>query len=225
MSHRVRARAERAMSERMKQPAMLNAFYDRLAANRMIASIKEPKHIEVALRHRQLLSGVFLLTGHIGVLKGYVDLFNEHGLPVFLHLEKIGGLSTDYHGLDYLAKTIKPAGIITTKTSVVRTAKKMGLITIQRFFLVDSEGLDNIAKSLSQTEPDIVELMPARIPEMIGHVKSFTDLPIITGGLLYETAHAQQCLSHGATAISASKPELWSAVHKLRDGRNVRQMA
>ncbi|MFB9326393.1 glycerol-3-phosphate responsive antiterminator [Paenibacillus aurantiacus] len=217
--------AEPAMSERIKPPAIRDAFYDRLAANRMIASIKEPKHIEVALRHRHILSGVFLLTGHIGVLKGYVDLFNEHGLPVFLHLEKIGGLSTDHHGLDYLAKTIKPAGIITTKTTVVRTAKKMGLITIQRFFLVDSEGLDNIAKSLSQTEPDIVELMPARIPEMIGLVKTFTDLPIITGGLLYETEHAHQCLKHGATAISASKPELWTAVHQLRDARNVRQMA
>lgn len=213
------------MSGQKKQSAALASFYDRLAASRMIASIKEPKHIEVALRHRHILSGVFLLTGHIGVLKGYVDVFNEHGLPVFLHLEKIGGLSTDHYGLDFLAKTIKPTGIITTKTSVVRTAKKMGLVTIQRFFLVDTEGLDNIAKSLSQTEPDIVELMPARIPEMIGLVKSFTGLPIITGGLLYETEHAQQCLRHGATAISASKPELWTAAHQLREGRNVRQMA
>ncbi|MBB3111466.1 glycerol uptake operon antiterminator [Paenibacillus phyllosphaerae] len=209
----------------MKQHPSQSMFTQRLAANRVIASIKEPKHIELALRHKHLLSGVFLLTGHIGVLKGYVDLFNEHQLPVFLHLEKIGGLSTDQYGLDFIAKTIKPTGIITTKTSVVRNAKKMGLITIQRFFLVDSEGLDNIAKSLCQSEPDIVELMPARIPEMIEKVKSFTNLPIITGGLLYEVSHAQRCLSYGATAISASKPELWTAVQQIQSSIPIKQMA
>lgn len=90
----------------------------------MVASIKEPKQIEIALSLRNQLSGVFLLTGHIGVIKGYVDLFNKHQLPVFLHLEKIGGLSTDSYGMDYLAKVIKPTGIITTKTNVVKQRRK-----------------------------------------------------------------------------------------------------
>ncbi|MFC4808845.1 glycerol-3-phosphate responsive antiterminator [Paenibacillus sp. GCM10023250] len=185
------------------------AFLEGLAAHRMIASIKDPRHIETALTLNRQLSGVFLLTGHIGVVKGYVDVFKAHGLPVFLHLEKIGGLSTDNYGLDYLAKVIKPTGIISTKTNVVKTAKKLGLLTVQRFFLVDTEGLENIAKSLAQSEPDVVELMPARIPDMIGRVKSFTALPIITGGLLYERSQAEECLHHGAAAISASRPELW----------------
>ena len=177
----------------------------------MIASIKDPRHIEKALSLRCQLSGIFLLTGHIGVVKGYVDLFKDHKLPVFLHLEKIGGLSTDNYGLEYLAKVIKPTGIISTKTNVVKNAKKMDLITIQRFFLVDTEGLDNIVKSLCQSEPDIIEVMPARIPDMIGKVKAFSPLPIITGGLLYERSQADLCLEHGATAISTSRPELWGS--------------
>ncbi|MCJ8014659.1 glycerol-3-phosphate responsive antiterminator [Paenibacillus sp. KQZ6P-2] len=184
-------------------------FYRGLAKHKRIASIKDPRHIELALKLRNQLSGIFLLMGHIGVVKGYVDVFKEHGLPVFLHLEKIGGLSTDHYGLEYLAKSIKPSGVISTKTNVVKNANKMGLLTVQRFFLVDSEGLDNISKSLSQTEPDIIELMPARIPDMICKVKSFTSVPIITGGLLYEESHAEECLSHGATAISSSRPALW----------------
>ncbi|OZB94427.1 glycerol-3-phosphate responsive antiterminator [Paenibacillus sp. XY044] len=184
-------------------------FFKGLAKHKRIASIKDPRHIEIALKHRNELSGVFLLMGHIGVAKGYVNVFREHGLPVFMHLEKIGGLSTDHYGLDYLAKSIRPVGIISTKTSVIKTAKKMGLLTVQRFFLVDSEGLENIAKSLSQAEPDIIELMPARIPDVIRRVKGFTEVPIITGGLLYEHSHAQECLDQGATAISASCPDLW----------------
>ncbi len=53
---------------------------------------------------------------------------------MFMHLEKIGGLSTDRYGLEYLAKSIRPSGVISTKTNIVKNAKKMGLITIQRFF-------------------------------------------------------------------------------------------
>ncbi|MCQ6557523.1 glycerol-3-phosphate responsive antiterminator [Paenibacillus mendelii] len=193
----------------MKMSSNHDRFYKGLQMHRMIASIKEPKHIEQALAQRNRLSGVFLLTGHIGVVKGYVDVFHAHQLPVFLHLEKIGGLSTDFFGLDYLAKAIKPTGIITTKTSVVKTAKKMGLLTIQRFFLIDTEGLENIAKSLSQVEPDIVEVMPARIPEMLRSVRAFTSLPLLTGGLLFEQGQAVECLNNGATAVTTSKPELW----------------
>ncbi|WP_213528529.1 glycerol-3-phosphate responsive antiterminator [Paenibacillus cisolokensis] len=111
----------------------LEAFIRGLHARPMIASVKEAKHIEIALAYREKLGGVFLLTGHIGVVRNYVELYKSHRLPVFLHLEKIGGLSTDYYGLDYLAKTVKPDGIVTTKTNVVKTAKKMGLIAIQRF--------------------------------------------------------------------------------------------
>ncbi|WP_028608723.1 glycerol-3-phosphate responsive antiterminator [Paenibacillus harenae] len=207
----------------MKSITPHDQFFKGLAAHRMIASIKEPKHIETALALRNQLSGVFLLTGHIGVLKGYVDVFKEHQIPVFLHLEKIGGLNTDIYGLDYLAKVIKPAGIISTKTNVVKTAKKMGLITIQRFFLVDTEGLDNIAKSLCQTEPDIIEVMPARIPEMIGMVKAFTSLPIITGGLLFDESQAQECLRNGAAAISSSKPELWKGSYSFQEQKKLRK--
>lgn len=190
-------------------------FFWRLDEHRMIASIKEPKSIEIALELRHRLSGAFLLTGHIGVLKSYVELFQQHQLPIFLHLDKIGGLSTDAYGLNYLAKVIKPAGIISTKTSVIRAAKKTGMLTIQRFFLVDSEGLQNIASSLAQSPPDIVELMPARIPEMIAKVKEMTDLPIITGGLLYEPEQGQQCLDAGAAAISGSRAKIWRANYSI----------
>ena len=185
------------------------AFLDRLAHLGVIAAIKEPKHFETALGLKDQLSGVFLMTGNIGVIKRYTDLFHEHDLPVFLHLEKIGGLCTDAYGLDYLAKTVRPTGVVTTKTSVVKTAQKLGLITIQRFFLVDTEGLDNIAKSIESVRPDIIEVMPARIPEMIGRVKEMTNIPIITGGLLYEWEHAEACFRQGTTAVSSSKPELW----------------
>ncbi|XEC92925.1 glycerol-3-phosphate responsive antiterminator [Paenibacillus tarimensis] len=197
-------------------------FFEKLLKHKLVAAIKKPKHIEIALSLKNQLSGVFLLTGHIGVIKGYVDLFHTHQLPVFLHLEKIGGLSTDSYGLDYLAKAIRPTGIITTKTAVVKAVKSLGLITVQRFFLVDTEGLENIANSLRHAKPDIVEVMPARIPEMIDTVKSFTASPIITGGLLSERNDAIECLKYGATAVSTSKPKLWrEPLHGIIPGKAI----
>ena len=204
----------------MKSSTPHKQFINGLDEHRMIASIKEPKNIEKALALNNQLSGVFLLTGHIGVLKGYVDVFKAHQMQVFLHLDKIGGLSTDIYSLDYLAKMIKPAGIISTKTNVIKTAKKLELITITRFFLIDTEGLDNIAKSLCQTEPDVIELMPARIPEMIGRVKAFTSIPIITGGLLFNEDQAHECLRNGAAAISSSKPELWKRPYSFSNSNS-----
>ena len=188
-----------------------NRFAELLAERRLIASVKEPKQIEQAIARRGSLSGVFLLTGHIGTAKGYVDEFHRHGLPVFLHLEKIGGISTDVYGLDYIAKSIKPTGVITTKTSVVRTASRLGLVTVQRFFLVDSDGLANIAKSLEAAEPDVIELMPARMPELIGRVRTMTDRPIIAGGFVCEPNHVADCLSGGAAAVSTSRCALWDS--------------
>src|SRR5690606_37075359 len=100
----------------------------RLADRPLIAAVKEPKQLEEAMLYSDALAGVFLLTGHIGTVKGYVDLLRRRELPVFLHLERIGGISPDAAGIAYIASAIKPAGIITTKTSVVRMAAKAGLV-------------------------------------------------------------------------------------------------
>ncbi|MCM3785079.1 glycerol-3-phosphate responsive antiterminator [Neobacillus mesonae] len=199
----------------LRTTTSVTTLLERLEAYRNVASIRDVRQLETALEHREHLSCVFLLTGSIGVIKGYVDLFKKHDIPVFVHVEKIGGLSYDQAGLDYLANAIKPDGIITTKIQVVKKAQKLGLTTIQRFFLIDSEGLDNINQSLYQVQPDIIEIMPARIPEVLGKVREITKLPIISGGLLTERRHAKECLKHGATAVSSSSTLMWKEAFNL----------
>lgn len=198
-----------------KAKASVSTLLERLETYRNVASIRDARQLETALEHKDCLSCVFLLTGSIGVIKGYVDLFRKHEIPVFVHVEKIGGLSYDQPGLDYLANAIKPDGIITTKIQVVKKAQKLGLLTIQRFFLIDSEGLDNIAQSLDQAQPDVIEIMPARIPEVLGKVRAMTELPIISGGLLTERRHAKECLKYGATAVSSSSASMWKESFNL----------
>lgn len=196
-------------ARKTKQQHAVEDLLKRLSEYRNVASIRDVRYLETALSYRDQLSAVFLLTGSIGVIKSYVELFQKHHIPVFVHVEKIGGLSYDQQGLEYVANAIRPDGIITTKIQVVKKAQKLGLTTIQRFFLVDSDGLTNIAQSLAQVEPDVIEIMPARIPEVLHKVREMTDIPVISGGLLRKREHAEACILEGATAISSSSQQMW----------------
>lgn len=192
-------------------------FYRSLVLHKKIASVKHAKHIEKVIQAS--VSGVFVLTGNIGVIKRYVDFFTSHGLFVFVHLEKIGGLHPDKEGLSFVANYVKPTGIISTKSSMIQQAKKLGLLTIQRLFLIDSDALSKGIETFKEVKPDAIELMPGLVPEIVERVKQETEIPVITGGLLSTREQMIAPLKRGAIAVSTGNPELWkedlSMIHQL----------
>jgi glycerol uptake operon antiterminator len=112
-------------------------FFTKVNEDRLIAAIKHPKGIEQFLQTNLHVS--FLQTGNISVIKRYVQLLKNANRFVFLHIEKIPGISYDREGLQFLAKFVQPTGIVTTKSSLIQLAKKEGLISIQRLFLISNE--------------------------------------------------------------------------------------
>lgn len=197
------------MNER-KEGIVLNKeadFLQQLGQDRLIASIKSPKHLEQFLETE--IQAAFLLTGNISVIKRYVDLLKQHNRMIFLHIEKISGISYDREGLKFLAKFVKPTGIVTTKSSLINYAKQEGLVAIQRLFLVDTDAVAQGLKTVQDIKPDALELMPGLIPEMIEKVVKKTSIPIITGGLIQNESHIQAALKAGATAVSTGKSWLW----------------
>lgn len=182
-------------------------FYKRLVKVKKIASVKEPKFIEEALRAE--LSAVVLSIGNIGVIKRYVDLFKSGGFPVFLHIERLGGISHDREGIDFLAHCVKPDGVVSTRNSLIKEAKKQGLLTIQRLFLVDSDAMKTGMQSVQETQPDAVELMPALLPQVIQEFGKKTDIPVIAGGLLRNRDQMAEAVRHGAVAVSMGNCRLW----------------
>jgi glycerol uptake operon antiterminator len=182
-------------------------FYARLAQFKMIASVKEAKLLEKAAEAR--VSAVVLSIGNIGVIKSYVDFFKKHQLPVFLHLERIGGISYDREGVAFLAQYVKPTGIVTTRNTLIKLAKKQGLLTIQRLFLVDSDSIKSGLLSVQETHPDAVEIMPALLPEFIEEYRREIDVPIITGGLIRKREQMTEALRYGAVAVSVGTHSLW----------------
>ncbi|MBD8848317.1 MULTISPECIES: glycerol-3-phosphate responsive antiterminator [Priestia] len=182
-------------------------FLQQLGQDRLIASIKSPKNLEQFLETE--IQAAFLLTGNISVIKRYVDLLKQHNRMVFLHIEKIPGISYDREGLKFLAKFVKPTGIVTTKSSLINYAKQEGLVAIQRLFLVDTDAVAQGLKTVQDIKPDALELMPGLIPEMIEKIVKKTSIPIITGGLIQNESHIQAALKAGATAFSTGKSWLW----------------
>ncbi|WP_232698205.1 glycerol-3-phosphate responsive antiterminator [Brevibacillus daliensis] len=184
-------------------------FYQRLKTHQIIASVKEPKSLERALHAP--ISAVVLSIGNLGTMKRYVDLFVSHQIPVFLHLERMGGISFDREGMAYIGNIVKPTGIVTTRNSLIKLAKKHDLLTIQRLFLVDSDSVSMGLQSVKETLPDALEIMPALLPEQIKEYSDALSIPIIAGGLIRNIQQIETALSHNAIAVSTGTSELWHA--------------
>ncbi|MGD8190688.1 glycerol-3-phosphate responsive antiterminator [Brevibacillus ginsengisoli] len=182
-------------------------FLKGLTEHRLIASVKEPKYLEKAAEAQ--VGAVVLSIGNIRVIKNYVDFFRGHSRPVFLHLERIGGISYDREGLAFLAQHVKPDGIVTTRNTLIKLAKKYELLTIQRLFLVDSDAVKSGLESVQETQPDAVEIMPALIPEYIEEYCRELQVPIIAGGLITKREQMVKALQHGAIAVSVGSHQLW----------------
>ncbi|WP_243291012.1 glycerol-3-phosphate responsive antiterminator [Bacillus sp. FJAT-47783] len=182
-------------------------FFKKLNEDRLIASIKNPKSLDQFLQTE--IQSAFLLTGNISVIKRYVDLLKKHNRFVFLHIEKIPGISYDREGLKFISKFVQPTGIVSTKSSIIQSAKKEGLLTIQRLFLIDSDAVQNGLRTVREIEPDLLEVMPALMPEMISKLKKELKVPIITGGMIQSQQHIDAALKSGAIAVSTGKPWLW----------------
>lgn len=183
------------------------AFYKSLCETKKIAAIRDPKSLDQFLRSE--LKVAILLTGNISVIKRYVDEIKRNDRYVFLHLEKIGGISCDREGLKFIANYVKPIGIVSTKSSLIQLANKVGLLTIQRLFLVDSEALINGIEQVNDSKPDFLEVMPGVIPDVIRDIHQQTHIPIITGGLIKNQEQINLALESGAVAISTAKVGLW----------------
>ena len=126
---------------------------------------------------------------------------------IFIHLDLAAGIGTDRAGVGYLAQC-GADGIVSTRSQIIRYAKEYNLVTVQRFFLLDSKGLDSIEETVKNTNPHLMELMPGVIGKAISRF-SRGKTPVIAGGLIETKAEITAAISSGATAISTGSPHLW----------------
>lgn len=152
---------------------------------------------------------VFILYGNVCNIGNIVGKVKEKNKIAIVHMDLISGLSSKEIAVNFIKETTKADGVISTKPVIVRRAKELGLLTIQRFFIIDSIALENAKRQIEVYKPDCVEIMPGVMPKILRLMKEFVEVPVITGGLLTDKGDVITALSSGADAISTTKRELW----------------
>ena len=178
-----------------------------LEQNPIIAAVREPARWNEAITSPAKV--LFLLCGDIMTVRDMVTAAKNNGKYPFVHLELLGGIGRDASAIEFIAKEVAPTGIISTRTAQIRSAKERGLVTVQRFFLLDSQSLDTAVETARVSRPDFVELMPGIMPELISRFSGKVTSGIIAGGLIETKEQVMEALSAGADNVSTSKELLW----------------
>ncbi|PRO64705.1 glycerol-3-phosphate responsive antiterminator [Alkalicoccus urumqiensis] len=173
----------------------------------ILPAIRDLKDIDKAIKTDS--EYIVLLNTHIGQLKSLVRELKRSDKKVLLHADLVQGLKTDEFAAQFLCQDIRPDGIVSTRRSVLSTAKKAGLITIQRLFLLDSLALQSSYQMMNTIKPDCVEILPGIIPHIIEEVRRDMDVPVIAGGLIRSDEEVQAALDAGAFAVTTSNRRLW----------------
>ena len=151
---------------------------------------------------------IFHLKANILTLGAHIAATHKAGKRILVHVDLAEGVGRDRVGLEYLAG-LGVDGIITTRTQLVRQARELGLIAVQRFFALDSQGLESAADSIANAAPDLIELMPGVIGKVIARF-AMGDTPVIAGGLIETKKEVMTALEYGALAVSTGKSVLWN---------------
>ena len=172
-----------------------------LEASPIIAAVRTPEALNRACQTE--IGTVFILHATLS------HFAKDAGKSVFIHADLVEGLSTDAAAVRYLRDVTDADGLISTRSSVIRAAKECGFLTVQRFFVVDSQALEAIERTVSQTHPDCIELMPGILPTVVSRLHAKLPMPVIAGGLVETKEQVISLLSAGASGISTGREELW----------------
>lgn len=176
--------------------------------NSPLIAAAQHKNLKDAVESK--VSAVLLMEGKLNEMMEKDFQICNNKKPIFLHTDLVKGLSNDKEAVNFIIKYINPAGIVSTKSTMLKNAKKKGLLTIQRIFLIDSKSLKSAIESIRENEPDAVEVMPALAHSIVKYIKSEIDKPVILGGLTNNKEHIIDGLKAGADGISFSKSDLWN---------------
>ncbi|MDT3993987.1 glycerol-3-phosphate responsive antiterminator [Mammaliicoccus sp. H-M34] len=175
------------------------------------------KHILPAIRSMKDMEKFFkmdydrcvLLDTHIGHLQGILEQIKKHDKEVMLHIDLIKGLSNDEAAVEYVIQQYKPHGIISTKSKIIRRAKKLNTLTILRVFILDSTALSRSIELIKQSDPDLVEVLPGVATKVIKEISDQTGKRIIAGGLINTEEEIELAIESGAQYITSSDTSIW----------------
>lgn len=129
----------------------MSIFFEKVNDNPIIAAVNNIDGLEMAIESP--CEVVALLTGNIFNLREISNKVHKNNKLLLIYIDKIDGFSKDTWGLEYIVKNIPLDGIITSRENLVKLSKDMGVFTIRRMFIPDSESLEYVLESMKKTGP------------------------------------------------------------------------
>ena len=172
----------------------------------VIAAIRNEADFKSALS--STVDIIFDLNPDILNLVERLELAHKCNKKLFIHMDLASGIGKDKSGLVFV-KNVGIDGIISTRVNIIRAARELGIATVQRFFVVDSQSLETTIESIKSSKPDMIEIMPGIVTKVIENLKTTMSVPVIAGGLISEAYEAEEAFKAGADAISTGNIELW----------------
>lgn len=173
----------------------------------IIAAVRNNEDFEIAIKSKVKI--IFDLAPDIAEIGEKIKKAHSAQKILFVHIDLASGIGKDKSGIEFL-KNLGLDGILSTKASMIKLAKELGLKAVQRFFIIDSKSVTATVEGIKSTKADMIEIMPALVFRVIKRLKSEVDVPIIAGGLIETAEDAAEACKSGAFAVSTGKHELWA---------------
>lgn len=191
------------------EEGMAKKILEQFESYPVIAAIKDEAGLRKCLESE--IQIVFVLYGDICNIGEIVDRLKKGGKTVIIHLDLISGLGNKEIVVEYIQKTTRADGIISTKPALIKHAKELNFFSIMRFFMLDSKTYSNIKKQIENVKPDMIEIIPGVMPKVIARLCELIEdkVPVIAGGMITDKEDAMSALKAGAIAISTTKENVW----------------
>lgn len=175
----------------------------------IIPSVRELRYLSLACKTTSPL--VLLTNTNIGNLKSQVAYVHKHHKKACVQLEMIDGLANNQTAIRLLKQLFKVDAISTTNIMSANAAKKIGIYSIFRFFLIDSVSLSRSLTILKNSQFDAIELLPSYCsivfyPQIHDVVRPNTTF--IAGGFIRTQRQIDEMFQHGINAVSTSDIKL-----------------
>lgn len=178
---------------------------------KVIAAVRNNDELVAALDSP--VNMIFLLSTNIEKIKSQADLVHSVGKKLFVHIDLAEGIGKDEYGIKFV-KQQGVDGIISTRTNLIKLAKKSGIYTVQRFFIVDTHSVDTTIESAKASKADMIEIMPGVVAKVIKRLKKELEMPVVAGGLIETKEEFDEAISCGAFAVSTGKSMFWRSANE-----------
>lgn len=172
----------------------------------IIAVIRSNRSLEKALKSDVKI--IIDFSANVLEINERVKKVHKSGKEFYVHIDVAKGIENNKSGIEFLKK-IGVDGILTKNALLIKTAKEVGVKTIQRFFIVDSESVTTAIECVKFSKPDMIDIVPGTVMKEEKRLNAEIDVPIIASGMIKTAEEAAAIMENGAFAIATERQELW----------------